>query len=277
MVAVVVSVRSALRIDTLARVDGRSVYLGAPASTQGARFCQHTGFVSDAGDPIIHKFFRGNPVKNLIVLVAMGALCLGCGELQEAKQAAEAMSQLAEAGEQLAENHSEAEKFMAERRAKGDTVAMAADELKTYLPTAIDGYVPKEEPSVSRTDMGGATFSVAEQEWIATNSTDTNNPSRIKVSVTDWGGTEGGYALYAPMMAINISNEDARQRTASVKLDVPYTAGWEEFQKESKDAKFSAVTRYRFMIALEASNQTEDQTPRLKEIASSLAEKFKDK
>lgn len=216
-------------------------------------------------------------MKRLFALAAMGALCIGCGEIQEAKEAANAMSQLAEAGEKMAETQDEATKFMAERKAKGDTVAMATDQLKTFLPTAIDGYKPKAEPSVQSTNMGAFSYSTAEQEWVSLSSADSNNPAVIKVTLTDWSGSEGGYMMYAPMMAMNISQEDAHRRTGSVKLDMPHTAGWEEFDKDSKNAKFTAMTRYRFMINVETSNQTDDQSAVAKEIAVTTAEKFKDK
>jgi hypothetical protein len=216
-------------------------------------------------------------VKKLIVIAAVGALCVGCGEkLQEAKDAANAMSQLAQAGEKLEKASNEADQFMKERRAKGDTVAMAADQLKTFLPTEIAGYKPKEEPSINQTSMGEFSFSTAEQTWLST-SGDTNNPAEIKVSLTDWGGTEGGYAMYYLPFSMNIKTENAQERSGTVKLDLPYTAGMEKFDKQSKNASFTAVTRYRYLINLEASNQADDQTALLKDLAVATAEKFKDK
>jgi hypothetical protein len=216
-------------------------------------------------------------VKKLIVLAAAGVLCMGCGEkLQEAKEAAEAMSQLAEAGEKLAESASEAESFMKERRAKGDTVAIPADQLKAFLPTAIDGYKPKEEPSIQQTDMGGMTWSVASQQWVAT-SGDTNNPATINVSVTDWGGTEGAWAMGSMAFALNVKTENAQERSGTVKVDLPHTSALEKFEKESKNSNFTAVTRYRYLINVDATNQTDDQTPLLKTIALETAAKFKDK
>src|SRR5687768_17320566 len=131
----------------------------------------------------------------MFAFAIMGTLCVGCGEIQEAREQAEAISQLAEGVEKMAESQDEAQKFMEERKLKGDTVAMSSDELKAFLPTAIDGYKPKAEPSVARSDMGGFSFSTAEQEWVALSSADTNNPALIKISLTDWGGSEGGYAI----------------------------------------------------------------------------------
>ncbi|HVK37238.1 MAG TPA: hypothetical protein VNA88_01800 [Candidatus Kapabacteria bacterium] len=217
-------------------------------------------------------------MKKLIVLVAAGALLTGCGEkLQEAKEAANAMQQLAEAGEKMAETQGEAEEFLKERRAKGDTVAMPADQLKTFLPTAIDGYKPKEEPSIQQTAFGEYTFSVAEQEWVSTSSADTNNPATIKVSLTDWGGSEGAWAMQSLAFAFNVKTENAQERSGTIDMGLPHTSGMEKFEKESKNSSLMAVTRYRYLINLEAHNQTDDQSPLLKSIAVATAEKFSDK
>src|SRR5512133_2816291 len=158
-------------------------------------------------------------MKKLIALAAFSVLLVGCGEkFQEAQKAAEGLKAIAEAGNQMEKNNNEAETFMKERRAKGDTVSMTIDQIKAFLPTQIAGYKPKEEPSVSHADMGEFNYTTAEQTWVST-SGDTNNPAQIKVSVIDWGGTEGGYAMYALPLALKINSEDAHQRTATIKLD----------------------------------------------------------
>jgi hypothetical protein len=201
-------------------------------------------------------------VKKLIALVAIGALTVGCGEkLKEAQEAANAMSQLAEAGEKMEKAATESEALLKERREKGDTIAMPVDQLKTFLPTAIDEYQ----------------FSIAEQEWVSTSSADTNNPATIKVNVTDWGGSEGAWAMQSMAFAFNVKTENAQERSGTVDLGLDHTTAMEKFEKESKNSSLTTVTRYRYFINLEAQNQTEDQTPLLKKIAVETAEKFKDK
>lgn len=217
-------------------------------------------------------------MKHLIVLIAAGALVVGCGEkLQEAKEAANALEQLAEAGKKMEQSASESEQLLKERREKGDTVAMPVDQLKTFLPTDIEGYRPKEEPSVQQSAFGEYTFSVAEQEWVSTSSADTNNPATIKVSLTDWGGSEGAWAMQSLAFAFNVKTENAQERSGTVDLGLEHTSAQEKFEKESKNSSLMAVTRYRYFINLEAHNQTDDQTPVLKAIATETAEKFRNK
>jgi hypothetical protein len=216
-------------------------------------------------------------VKNLIILAAASALLVGCGEkLQEMKDQANAIEQIVKAGEKMQQSATEAETFMQERRAKGDTIAMPAEQLKTFLPTEIDGYRPKEEPSIQQTSFGEFTFSIAEQEWVAT-SGDTNNPATIKVSLTDWGGSEGAWATQSLAFAFTTKTENAQERSGTVDMGLPHTNAIERFDKQSKGSSLMTVTRYRYLINLEANNQTEDRTPLLKQIAAQTAEKFKDK
>lgn len=64
------------------------------------------------------------------------------------------------------------------------------------------------------------------------------------------------------------------QKVGSVKMDVPYTGGWGEFDKESKDAKITAITRYRYVITVEARNHADDQSAMVMRLAESIATKF---
>ena len=85
---------------------------------------------------------------NQRALTAVAALVLfGCGEkAQEARDAMNAVEQLARASSEIAEGQNEAEDFYRERREKGDTLAMGYAELQEYLPAPPRGYAPAEEP-----------------------------------------------------------------------------------------------------------------------------------
>jgi hypothetical protein len=43
-----------------------------------------------------------------------------------------------------------------------------------------------------------------------------------------------------------------RRCVAALTMDTPYTWGSEEYNKDSKDAKVTAITRYRYVITVEA-------------------------
>jgi hypothetical protein len=210
-------------------------------------------------------------MSKIVVAIAAGILCVGCGEkVKQMKESAEAMENLAKSSEQVQEATDEATKFQQERRAKGDTVAMEYKELQKYLPDAPSGYKPEGGPSGNQQNMGGFSMSTADQTFV----TEGDQPSRIHVSLVDYGGGEASWGMLGPMLAMNMSSEDDHHRASSVKFDVPYTAGWEEFNKDSKDAKITAGTRYRYFITIEATNQKDDQSGMVKDMAENVAKKL---
>lgn len=213
---------------------------------------------------------------NKLGLGAVAGLALaGCGEKsREARDAASAISQLADAGNAMEKSQQEAEKFYKARQEKGDTVAMPYAELQKFLPSSPSGYTPAGEPSGSSQSMGAFSMSQVEQSYAAPAGADGNAPT-IQVTLVDFGGTQAGYGmLAAPLMMMNYSREDAHSRMQTVKLDVPFTWGSEEFNKDDKTAKVTGVTRYRYVITVEARNQADDQSAAVKRLVEEIAKKF---
>ncbi len=209
-----------------------------------------------------------------VLVVLAGFVVLGCGEkAQEVKNAANAVEAVATASNRMESSQAEAAKFQQERRSRGDTVAMSYQELQKYLPSAPDGYSAAEEPGGSSQSMTGFSVSQAEQTFTMPSSPEGTTPS-VHVTLVDFGGTEGAYAIVAMPMLMNLSQEDAHQRMKTLKMDTPATWGSEEFNKDSKDSKVTAVARYRYMITLEARNQAADETAMLKRMAEDIARKF---
>ncbi len=216
-------------------------------------------------------------MKRLAVAVAMGMLVVGCGKkADEAQDAVSAMAAAAAAAPKLEEGMKEAEQFQKDRVAKGDTVAMAYTEIQKFLPESIDGFTAQGEPGGSQQAMGGFSMSQAEQTWVKDPNAQGLTPE-IEVTVIDFGGTQQGYAMMAAPMLMGFSQEDARRRVGSVKMGVAHTGGWEKFDKESKNAKITAITRYRYVITVEARNSAEDQSALVKRVAEAVARKFEGK
>ena len=106
---------------------------------------------------------------------------------------------------------------------------------------------------------------------------DAGNPPRIKVSLADYGGTEGAYGVASLPLSFAMSSEDDHRRMGSKKFDIPYTAGIEEYDKDNKVARVSVGTRYRYWVVVEATNQKDDQSAMVASIAGDVAKKFADK
>jgi hypothetical protein len=211
-----------------------------------------------------------------IVLAAVAtSAVIGCSEkAKEMKEAATAAQVTAGAAGKMKESMDASQKFYADRKAKGDTVAMEYKALEEYLPKDIAGYKPEGGPTGNKTSMQGFSISTAEQSYVAT---DAGNPARIKISLADYGGTEGGYGVASLPLSFAMSSEDDHHRMGSRKFDTPYTAGIEEYNKDSKDAKVSVGTRYRYWVVVEASNQKDDQSAMVSSVAEDVAKKFTDK
>ncbi|HEY4955558.1 MAG TPA: hypothetical protein VII02_11815 [Gemmatimonadaceae bacterium] len=211
-----------------------------------------------------------------LAAVATAALA-GCSEkAKEAKEAATAVQASAGAAENIKTSMDEAQKFYADRKARGDTVAMEYKALEEYLPKDIAGYKLEGGPTGNKTSMQGFSMTTAEQSYVATGG-DANNPARIKVTLSDYGGTEGAYGVASLPLAFAMSSEDDHHRMGSKKFDIPYTAGIEEYNKDNKDAKVSVGSRYRYWVVVEASNQKDDQSAMVSSIAADVAKKFSDK
>ena len=212
-----------------------------------------------------------------VLSVVVGLSLVGCGEkAQDIKNAANAASALAQAGGGLAETQAEAEKFYNERKEKGDTVAMPYADLQKMLPSAPSDYTAAEEPSGSSQSMGAFSMSQTEARFVQPAAADGSVPT-IQVSIVDFGGTQAAYGMMALPMMMNLSQEDAHHRMQTLKVDVPYTWGSEEFNKDDKTAKVTLVTRYRYVISVEVRNHGEDKSAMAKSLAEDVAKKFEGK
>jgi hypothetical protein len=214
--------------------------------------------------------------RALIAIVALVGL-VGCGEkIKQMKDAANAVSEIAKNAEKAKDATDEAEKFQAERRAKGDTVAMSYEDLQKFLPSAPGGYQVSGEPSGSSQTMTGFSMSQAEQEYSKPAGEDGNAPT-VSVKIVDFGGSQMAYGLMALPMMMNLSQEDAHHRMKTITMNTPYSWASEEYDKDNKDSKVTVVTRYRYIITVEASNQSDDQTDMVKSLADDIASKFEGK
>jgi len=217
-------------------------------------------------------------------LIATGLVISACGgksdkeaeEPKEVSNAIEAMGALATAGSKMETAVEDAAKFQQERRARGDTISMSYTELQKFLPDAPSGYAKAEEPGGSSQSIGAFSMTEAEQKYVGQADADGNTPT-IQVKLVDFGGTEGAYGMFAMPMMMNIKQEDARRRMGTIALGPKHTWASEEFNKVNKDAKVVAITRYRYMITVEAENQTADQSDMVRKFTEQVVRRFEGK
>ncbi len=203
-----------------------------------------------------------------------GVVLSGCGDkAQDIRNATSALGALAQAGSGIVESQKEAEKFYTDRKARGDTLAVPYAELQKSLPSAPGDYAAAEAASGSSQSMGAFSMSQTEQTFTKPAGPDGNSPT-IKVSIVDFGGTQAAYGMMALPMMMNLSQEDAHHRMQTLKMDLPYTWGSEEYNKDDKSSKVTLITRYRYVISVEARNQGEDMSAMARGMAEDIAKKF---
>jgi hypothetical protein len=168
------------------------------------------------------------------------------------------------------------EQFRRERTARGDTMAMPYAELQRFLPSAPDGYEADGEPSGAQQNMAGFSLSEAEQSFVAPARADGTTP-RIDVKLTDIGSSEVAYSMFAMPLMLNMSMEDDERRMRTLPLGGEHTYASEEYRKDSHDVTVTAVTRYRYVVNVEASGQDGDRTDEIRALVERIVRGFEGK
>jgi hypothetical protein len=164
-------------------------------------------------------------------------------------QAMEAMKTMSESAKDNEQTSNILEKRRQERRAKGDTIALATDKLVAFLPASLDGY-QAEEPETSSMEVPGMSTTTASRTFT---SADKGN---VKVTLTDFNGAEGSYGIQALMFSIKIRTENKDMMSGTFQTNNELINGHEEFNKNSKNVTVIYGLGGRFILNIEADNQS---------------------
>jgi hypothetical protein len=217
---------------------------------------------------MIFQYFVEVTMKKYFVLavISLGILLSACGgKVQEMKEVAEAIQKAPEAAQKMEQANNEGQKRYEQRRAKGDTLAIHFNELMKYLPQNVDGY-KAEEPTGSTTNSMG--FSLSQVERKFTKPGTDGNESYIHLTIVDYNA---GYAFYAGLTywaAMDIQQETTEGYQKTFKPGIEYSVAYEEYTKSNKTAKVTYSLGYRFLLTMEANNQS--NTDLLKDIAKRM-------
>lgn len=201
-----------------------------------------------------------------LVIMTFGLLLSSCGEkAKEMKDAAEIMQKAPEAAQKMEQANNEGAKRYAQRRAKGDTLAINFNELMKYLPQNIPDYKAEEPKGSTNNSIG---FSLSQVEKRFTKSGSDGSENHITISIMDYNQ---GYAFYSGLTywaAMEISTESTEGYQKTFKPGIENTIGLEEYTKSNKTAKVTYSLGYRFLLTMEANNQS--NTKFLKSIAGKI-------
>ena len=142
---------------------------------------------------------------------------------------------------------SEGEKIRAERKKKGDTLAIPYADLLKMMPSMLEGYKAEGDPEGSTIGMGGGSYSVATKTY-------KNGEKSIKISITDYNSAGEIFDTFSAMWG-GMSSESKGEKTQGFKDAKEPIAGMETYNKNSKEAKIIAGVGHRFLVDINADEQ----------------------
>lgn len=192
-------------------------------------------------------------MKNLVVLILItGLFTVSCGEkFNELKQAAEVLQKAPEIADNMQKDAARAEQRLAERRAKGDTLAMHFSELMKYLPTSIEGYTA-EEPNGSTTNMGEYSVTNVYAGFYKENAD--GGYSYIRIQLYDYNQGYAGFAFVTmwTSMGMSIESTDGWQKTFDTGIEDVFA--YEDYRKDGKRTELFYAIGYRFYLTISVEN-----------------------
>ncbi|MBL7699863.1 MAG: hypothetical protein JNK79_16970 [Chitinophagaceae bacterium] len=208
--------------------------------------------------------------KYILPAALLASIISSCGGNKiEVKDGEVGITDALQAAKAIAEGASEANDRWAERKKKGDTIAIAYKDLETYLPE-ISGYTKDGGPKGNQTNMPGL------GSWSQTEQSYTNGDKRIKISIADYNSSQMAFTSVTALYKLNISSEDDTKKEGSVDLGMKDVAGYETVYKERPEASLAVIAGDRFYINIESDGSNDiDQLKSIgKDIASALSSKF---
>jgi hypothetical protein len=192
-------------------------------------------------------------------IVAMDA----CSEnVQEAKNAYGAISNLETIAQNVEQSTALAAKKREERIKRGDTLALNYKELQSFLPADIAGYSTSDDPTGSTMSMPGMSYSVSEQRY-------SHDDDYVKVNIMDYNGAYGLYAGAIAVYGSGFSMEDENEKMQGIELGITDVKGWEVIRKKEKKATVLLGIGERFFVTVEANNQ--ENTDLVKSVVRQMA------
>jgi len=172
-----------------------------------------------------------------------------CERYNEAKNAVNAVKNLAKNAENIQETVEEANKRMEDRKIRGDTVAIHYKQLAEYLPNSFNGYEKDGDMDGGTTKTPGfGSYSNVGQKYL------NKNGDKLEINIVDYNTA---YAMYSTVMAAYVSGFEIDNTNQQIKGfqfsdDVK---GWTILQKKDHIAEAYAGVSDRFHITVKAYNQ----------------------
>jgi hypothetical protein len=197
-----------------------------------------------------------SPIFVFVTIIFLSA----CGASDKAKETANNLSALKDMAENISKNAEKVNDKIAERKAKGDTLALPYKDLQAYLPE-IAGYEKKGDPKGETVNMAGLSFSNTKQKY-------TKGDQEITVSITDYNSAYSIFTGVTAMMNAGFSVDNDDETAKGVDLGINGIKGFETIKKKRKRATLVVAISERFFVQLEGENL--ENTDALKDIVKGM-------
>lgn len=187
-----------------------------------------------------------------ILLLATISFLISCKSKDKNIGAIDSISELKDYAETVVEETKKSEDRIAERRKKGDTLAIPYKELQTYLPQ-VSGYTSDEGPKGSQTNTPGlGSWSQTEQRFRS------GEDKSFNVSIMDYNAAHQAFVGLTSMYALGMSYEDDNKRQSSVDLGLKDVKAYETIYKKDKRQELVLVVADRFIVDLKAEGESDE-------------------
>jgi hypothetical protein len=200
--------------------------------------------------------------QTAIALAAIVLLFTACKDAKkEEPKKMETLGDLVKAVEGMGKDQEQQADKWAERRAKGDTLAIPYKELQNYLPDA-PGYTKEGGPKGEQMTMPMmGSISSARQNY-------TGGGKSLEIEIMDYNAAFQGFSMAAMPYKMGISSEDDNMKTGPVSLGIADVIAYETIHKNTKAAELVLIVADRFLIKLDGSQMEDSGT--LQRIAKSM-------
>lgn len=188
---------------------------------------------------------------------------MACGGRDKGVEKNEDLSvtDLPKVAKKMGDEVKQAQDRWAERKAKGDTLAMPYKDLQAYLPD-VNGYTKDGGPKGSQVNMPGmGSWSQTDQEY-------SNGDKRIKVQIVDYNASQMAFSGVTAMYKMGYSMEDDNEKAGTVDIGIKDVAAYETIYKKDKRSKLVLIVADRFMIELD--NEGSDDAELLRSVAKNM-------
>jgi len=206
-----------------------------------------------------------NTKLKIITVALLSAMVFSCGEkAREAKETLSLMEDLKEGAEEMEKAVEKSNDKLAERRERGDTLAMNYKDLGRFLPASLGEYERQGEPKGNSINMPGMSYSEANASYID------GEDNMLSVELIDYNTAANMFVMATAAYGVGIDIESDSEHTKGFKENEDLS-GWTVLQKENPDVTVFIGIAQRFFLKVEADNT--DDVDKIKELALKIAKK----